>query len=94
MIYLNIKLIEFGARGFFNIKDLKNILSHNGWSNDQELFLRYRLIHQLERKRRGNVSIHELIEILETTEGLVHLTPSLMKHLDQIQVSHLSLIHI
>jgi exodeoxyribonuclease-5 len=88
MIYLNIKLIEFGARGFFNIKDLKNILSHNGWSNDQELFLRYRLIHQLERKRRGNVSIHELIEILETTEGLVHLTPSLMKHLDQIQVSH------
>jgi len=88
MIYLNIKLIEFGARGFFNIKDLKNILCHNGWSNDQELFLRYRLIHQLERKRRGNVSIHELIEILETTEGLVHLTPSLMKHLDQIQVSH------
>ena len=88
MIYLNIKLIEFGARGFFNIKDLKNILCHNGWSNDQELFLRYRLIHQLERKRRGNVSIHELIETLEKAEGLVHLTPSLMKHLDQIQVSH------
>lgn len=88
MIYLNIKLIEFGARGFFNIKDLKNILCHPGWSNDQELFLRYRLIHQLERKRRGNVSIHELIEILETTEGLIDLTPSLMKHLDQIQVSH------
>jgi probable DNA repair protein len=88
IIYLNIKLIELSARGFFNIKELKNILSHNGWSDNQELCLRYRLINQLERKRRGNVSVHELIEILESTEGLNDLIPSLKKHLDQIQASH------
>ena len=88
MVYLNLRLIEFSARGLFNINDLKNILSYNGWSDDQELSLRYRLINQLKRKRRGNVSISELIEIFESTEGLNDLIPSLKMHLDQIQTSH------
>lgn len=88
MIYLNLRLIELGARGFSDIKDLKSILSHSGWSDSQEVCQRYRLINQLERKRRGNVLINDLIEMFKSEDGLNELTPFLKIHLDHIQAAH------
>ena len=88
-IYLNLKLIELASKGVSSIKDLKSILSHNAWSNHMELYHRQKLIHALERKRRGNILISELIEIAESIEGFHDSAPSFKNHLDQIQRSHL-----
>ncbi|MEY3792430.1 MAG: hypothetical protein RLZ31_711, partial [Pseudomonadota bacterium] len=87
-IYLNLKLIELAARGAAKINELKNILSHSGWSDSKELCRRYRLINQLERKRRGNISIKDLIEISDLMEGLNDEIPYLKSHLNQIYASH------
>lgn len=87
-IYLNLKLIALAARGAAKINELKNILSHSGWSDSKELCRRYRLINQLERKRRGNISIKDLIEISDLMEGLNDEIPYLKSHLNQIYASH------
>jgi len=89
VIYLNLKLIELAAKGISTVKDLKNILSHNIWSNNTEFYQRQRLIHVLEKKRRGNILISELIEIAESIEDFNDSAPQFKNHLDQIQQSHL-----
>ena len=68
--------------------ELKNILSHRGWSDKNELCHRYKLINHLERKRRGNISIKDLIEMSELIEGLNDEIPNLKTHLKQIHASH------
>lgn len=88
MVYLNFKLIELAARGTSKINELKNILSHSGWSESKELCRRYRLINYLERKRRGNISIKDLIEMSELIEDLNDEIPYLKTHLNQIYASH------
>jgi probable DNA repair protein len=88
MVYLNFKLIEVAARGTSKINELKNILSHSGWSESKELCRRYRLINYLERKRRGNISIKDLIEMSELIEDLNDEIPYLKTHLNQIYASH------
>ena len=88
MVYLNFKLIELAARGASKINELKNILSHSGWSESKELCRRYRLINYLERKRRGNISIKDLIEMSELIEDLNDEIPYLKTHLNQIYASH------
>ncbi len=88
MIYLNLSLIELSVRGFSDIKDLKSILSHSGWSDSQDLSQRYRLINALERKRKGNISIKDLIEIYESENGLSDLKLSFKIYLDHIQSAH------
>ena len=88
IIYLNLSLIELSIRGFADIKNLKSVLSHSGWSNSQELPQRYRLINALERKRTGNISIKDLIEMYESENGLSDLTPFLKIHLGHIQSTH------
>ena len=88
MVYLNFKLIELAARGASKINELKNILSHSGWSESKELCRRYRLINYLERKRRGNISIKDLIEMSELIEDLNDEIPYLKTHLNQIYTSH------
>jgi probable DNA repair protein len=88
MVYLNLKLIELAARGTSKINELKNILSHRGWSDKNELCHRYKLINHLERKRRGNISIKDLIEMSELIDGLNDEIPYLKSHLNQIYASH------
>jgi probable DNA repair protein len=88
MVYLNFKLIEVAARGTSKINELKNILSHSGWSESKELCRRYRLINYLERKRRGNISIKDLVEMSELIEDLNDEIPYLKTHLNQIYASH------
>ena len=88
MVYLNLKLIELAARGTSKINELKNILSHSGWSDGKELCQRYKLINHLERKRRGNLSVKDLIEISELIEGLNNEIPFLKIHLNHIHASH------
>lgn len=88
MIYLNLSLIELSVRGFADIKNLKSVLSHSGWSDSQEISQRYRLINALERKRKGNISIKDLIEMYASENGLSDLTPSLEIHLSHIQSAH------
>ena len=88
IVYLNFKLIELAARGTSKINELKNILSHSGWSESKELCRRYRLINYLERKRRGNISIKDLIEMSELIEDLNDEIPYLKTHLNQIYASH------
>jgi len=87
-IYLNLKLIELAARGTSKINELKNILSHSGWSDSKELCQRYKLIKYLERKRRGNLSVKDLIEMSELIEGLNNEIPFLKIHLNHIHASH------
>ena len=88
IIYLNLSLIELSVRGFADIKNLKSVLSHSGWSDSQEISQRYRLINALERKRKGNISIKDLIEMYASEYGLSDLTPSLEIHLSHIQSAH------
>jgi len=88
MVYLNLKLIELAARGTSKINELKNILSHSGWSDGKELCQRYKLINQLERKRRGNLSVKDLIEMSELIEDLNNEIPFLKIHLNHIHTSH------
>jgi len=88
MVYLNLKLIELAARGTSKISELKNILSHSGWSDGKELCQRYKLINHLERKRRGNLSVKDLIEMSELIEGLNNEIPFLRIHLNHIHASH------
>ena len=88
MVYLNLKLIELAARGTSKINELKNILSHSGWSDDKELCQRYKLINHLERKRRGNLSVKDLIEMSELIEGVNNEIPFLKIHLNHIHASH------
>ena len=88
MVYLNLKLIELAARGTSKINEIKNILSHSGWSDGKELCQRYKLINHLERKRRGSISTKDLIEMSELIEGLNNETPFLKIHLNHIHASH------
>jgi len=88
MVYLNLMLIELAARGNSKINELKNILRHNGWSDSKELCGRYKLINYLERKRRGNISIKDLIEMSELIVDLNDEIPNLKTHLNQIHASH------
>ena len=88
MVYLNLKLIELAARGTSKINEIKNILSHSGWSDGKELCQRYKLINHLERKRRGSISTKDLIEMSELIEGLDNETPFLKIHLNHIHASH------
>jgi len=88
MVYLNLMLIELAARGTSKINELKNILRHNGWSDSKELCGRYRLINYLERKRRGNISIKDLLEMSELIVDLNDEIPNLKTHLNQIHASH------
>ncbi len=88
VVYLNLKLIELAARGTSKVNEIKNILSHNGWSDRDELCKRYRLINYLGRKRKGNISIKDLIEMSELIEGLNDEIPYLKTHLKQIYASH------
>jgi probable DNA repair protein len=88
MVYLNLKLIELAARGTSKINEIKNILSHSGWSDGKELCQRYKLINHLERKRRGSISTKDLIEMSELIEGLNNKTPFLKIHLNHIHASH------
>ena len=88
MVYLNLKLMELAARGTSKINEIKNILSHSGWSDGKELCQRYKLINHLERKRRGSISTKDLIEMSELIEGLNNETPFLKIHLNHIHASH------
>ena len=88
MVYLNLKLIELAARGTSKINEIKNILSHSGWSDGKELCQRYKLINHLEKKRRGSISTKDLIEMSELIEGLNNETPFLKIHLNHIHASH------
>jgi exodeoxyribonuclease-5 len=88
MVYLNLKLIELAARGASKINELKNILGHSGWSDGKELCQRYKLINHIERKRRNNLSVKDLIEMTELIEGLDNEIPVLKIHLNKIHASH------